>query len=160
MGVSGCGKTSVGEALGRLLDIEFIDGDNLHSARNIAKMSRGEALNDSDRAPWLAVVGRTLEQAEGPLVIGCSALKRKYRDWIRSEVSLPTQFIHLKAPKAILAARVQNRSGHFMPSSLLDSQYDTLEDLCDDELGTEIDISAPFEIVVSATRAFIEGDHT
>jgi len=122
MGVSGCGKTSVGQALAAEIGITFFDGDDLHPAENIAKMSRGEPLNDADRAPWLAEVGRVLAGHDGPIAIGCSALKRSYRDIIRDNAAAPVTFLHLAAPRAVLAARVADRPGHFMPPSLLDSQ--------------------------------------
>jgi len=147
MGVSGCGKTSVGIELARRCDVQFIDGDDLHPPANIAKMSAGQPLTDADRAPWLADVGRALAAAEGQVIIGCSALKRQYRDWIRAEVDAPVCFLHLDAPKEVLQARVSNRPGHFMPPALLDSQYDALEPLGPDETGHRIDITGAFSDV-------------
>lgn len=158
MGVSGCGKTSVGEALASQGGINFFDGDDLHPAENIAKMSLGEPLDDADRAPWLAKVGRRLAQSEGRVVIGCSALKRSYRDIIRHNAGEPVAFLHLSAPRSVLAERVADRPGHFMPSSLLDSQFATLEPLHDDEQGAVIDIDQPLAgVVADAGRHITQG---
>jgi len=155
MGVSGCGKTSVGEALAGSTDITFIDGDDLHPAENIAKMSRGEPLNDADRAPWLAQVGGTLASQTGPAIIGCSALKRSYRDIIRRNAREPVTFLHLAAPKLVLAKRVANRPGHFMPPALLDSQFAALEQLQDDERGAVINIDQPLAGVIADARGHL-----
>ncbi len=152
MGVSGCGKTSIGQALAAQGGISFLDGDDLHPAENIAKMSRGEPLDDDDRRPWLIKVGHALAQQEGRVVIGCSALKRRYRDLIRENAGEPVAFLHLAAPKPVLAKRVANRPGHFMPSSLLDSQFEALEQLQPDEDGAVIDIDRTFNAVVAQAR--------
>lgn len=144
MGVSGCGKSSIGMALSVACGMEFVDGDDLHPPANIAKMSGGLPLDDGDRAPWLEQVGRVLAQESGPVVIGCSALKKKYRDIIRAQVPEPVHFLHLDAPKCVLTQRVSERSGHFMPTSLLDDQFATLERLGSDEWGSQIDISQAF----------------
>lgn len=156
MGVSGCGKSSVGTALSVTCGMDFIDGDDLHPHANIDKMSRGEPLDDTDRAPWLADVGRALANTDAPIVIGCSALKKKYRDWIREAVPEPVRFIHLGAPKDVLAARMRNRNGHFMPPALLESQFDVLEHLDRDELGTDIDISASFGQVIAKAETYVQ----
>lgn len=148
MGVSGCGKSSVGQAVAQHLSITFADGDDLHPQANINKMSRGEPLNDADRAPWLAKVGRHLQQATGPMGIACSALTRSYRDIIRTHAGT-VHFLHLHAPQDVLAQRVANRTGHFMPLTLLDSQYQTLQMLDDDEDGTLINIDQPYDAVVA-----------
>ncbi|WP_299968654.1 gluconokinase [uncultured Roseobacter sp.] len=160
MGVSGCGKSSVGEALSARCQIDFIDGDDLHPPANIAKMSSGEPLDDADRAPWLAAVGQALAQHHGPAIIGCSALKRRYRDWIRQEVSEPLHFLHLDAARDVLAERVQERRDHFMPTSLLDSQFAALEPLQRDELGAAIDISRPLDAVIRESEAYVKGTMT
>lgn len=156
MGVSGCGKSSVGTALSVTCGMDFVDGDDLHPMSNIQKMSRGEPLDDTDRAPWLADVGKALADAEKPIVIGCSALKKKYRDWIRENVPEPVRFIHLCAPKDVLAKRVSGREGHFMPTSLLESQYDALEPLEQGELGADIDISHPYASVISQAESYVQ----
>jgi carbohydrate kinase (thermoresistant glucokinase family) len=156
MGVSGCGKTSVGKALARATGLRFIDGDDLHPPANIAKMSAGVPLDDADRAPWLAAVGRALGREAGHVAIGCSALKRRYRDIIRGEAG-EVHFLHLAAPKAVLAERVAARKGHFMPPALLDSQYAALEPLEADETGTVLDIAQPLEAVVADAVAYVRG---
>lgn len=155
MGVSGCGKTSVGTALSARCGLEFIDGDDLHPPRNIEKMASGQPLDDADRAVWLTDVGRKLAAAKGPVIIGCSALKRKYRDLIRGEAAEPVGFLHLDAPQQVLASRVAARRGHFMPPGLLDSQFRTLERLEPDEQGREVDITRPFSDVVRQSEVYV-----
>ncbi|WP_394689354.1 gluconokinase [Hoeflea sp.] len=155
MGVSGCGKSSVGLELARVCGIEFIDGDDLHPRANIEKMARGEPLDDADRAPWLADVGQALARSTSSTAIGCSALKKTYRDLIRAQVTGPLHFLHLHAAREVLEARVAVREGHFMPPSLLDSQFAALEQLDRDELGREIDISRPLNDVVAQAEAYV-----
>lgn len=133
--------------------MKFVDGDDLHPPSNIAKMSGGVPLDDEDRAPWLEQVGQALADEPGPVVIGCSALKKKYRDIIRSQVSEPVHFLHLDAPKDVLGQRVAGRSGHFMPTSLLDGQFATLERLDADEWGSQVDISQAFPQVIAQAEA-------
>lgn len=156
MGVSGCGKSSVGAALSESCGMTFLDGDDLHPPANIEKMSRGDPVTDADREPWLADVGRALAEGTGPVVIGCSALRKSYRNIIRKAVPEPVYFLHLHAPKAVLAARAKVREDHFMPASLLDSQYETLEPLNPDEEGSEIDIALPFPEVIAQTEACVK----
>lgn len=155
MGVSGCGKSTVGERLAVGQGLTFIDGDDLHPESNIDKMRRGEALDDADRAPWLRLVGETLAAAPQPAVIGCSALKRAYRDMIRASAGVPVMFIHLHAPKPVLAKRVAGRSGHFMPPGLLDSQFEALEMLDESEHGCVINIDQPLDEVLAQAQAFL-----
>ncbi|MEM8850609.1 MAG: gluconokinase [Pseudomonadota bacterium] len=154
MGVSGCGKTSVGEALAAHGLLTFVDGDTLHPRSNIDKMSRGIPLGDADRWPWLAAVGQRLAAGPDPIAIGCSALARRYRDVIRAE-AMPVHFIHLFAAKAVLAKRVDARRGHFMPPALLDSQFDALEPLAADEDGVTIDIASSLETVIAQASAYV-----
>lgn len=160
MGVSGCGKSSVGVALSVMCGMTFIDGDDLHSQSNIEKMSRGEPLSDKDRAPWLADVGRVLAKGSKPVVIGCSALKKKYRNIIRSKVPEPVHFLHLDAPQDVLAhrvaRRVAGRGGHFMPTALLDSQFETLEHLQKDEWGGQIDIAQAYPDVIAQAETYVK----
>ncbi|WP_417217581.1 gluconokinase [Arthrobacter sp.] len=143
MGVSGCGKSTVGALLATELDGTFVDGDALHPQANIEKMSAGIALDDEDREPWLRQIGVQLGQAAAAgrtLVIGCSALKRSYRDLIRAAAP-DTRFVHLHGTEELLRERMQVRPGHFMPASLLDSQLATLEKLAPDEAGRMFDIA-------------------
>lgn len=155
MGVAGCGKSTVGEALAGRGVITYADGDDLHPAENIAKMSSGQPLDDNDRRPWLIRVGQALAEGPDSAAIGCSALKRIYRDLIRDQVPGEVHFLHLAAPKEVIAARMAVRKGHFMPLALLDSQFAALEQLGDDEMGTVIDISHPVDAVVDAAAAYV-----
>ena len=154
MGVSGCGKSTVGAALASQLGAEFIDGDALHPAENIARMSRGEPLTDEDRWPWLTQVAQAL-QGEGPRIVGCSALKRVYRDHIRQEAGGPV-IVHLAGARAVIEARMRARSGHFMPPALLDSQFATLEPPGADEGAVSVDIDQPFDAVIAAILAGLQ----
>lgn len=146
MGVSGCGKSTVGQALAQALGVAFIEGDQYHPAANVAKMSAGFPLNDEDRAGWLLTLQAKIDAArmrgEG-LVLSCSALKRRYRDLLR--VGDPgLRFAHLDGPSELIAARLQARAGHYMPPSLLESQLRDLEPLQSGEAGVLLDIgSAP-----------------
>ena len=140
MGVSGCGKSTVGAAFAAAIGGRFIDGDDLHPDPNVAKMASGQPLTDTDRAPWLVKVGQALQVGPGPVVIGCSALKRRYRDVIRHEAAQPVLFLHLTGSRAVLLARMAARTGHFMPPSLLDSQLAALEPPGFDEAAIAVDI--------------------
>jgi carbohydrate kinase (thermoresistant glucokinase family) len=140
MGVSGSGKSTVGALVSQRLGVPFADADDLHPASNVAKMSAGQPLDDGDRWPWLAAVGDALAVASGTgLVMACSALKRSYRDAIRARAPQAV-FVHLHGEPELLAARLAGRLGHFMPSTLLDSQLATLEVPGDDE-GVTVDIA-------------------
>lgn len=153
MGVSGSGKSTVGELLAKGLGVPYRDADDLHPQANVDKMAAGHPLNDEDRWPWLAKVGEALTAAEGTgLVIACSALKRSYRDAIL-EKEPRTFFVHLAGSRELLESRLENRHGHFMPSTLLDSQLDTLEPLQRDEPGVVVGIDQTPEQIVDATRA-------
>lgn len=126
MGVSGSGKSTVGERLATYLGATFIEGDSLHSAANVEKMRHGIPLSDADRGPWLDEVGARLA---GPAatVVSCSALKRSYRERLREVAWQPITFVFLQGTRAMLASRLSERKGHYMPLSLLDSQLATLE---------------------------------
>ena len=127
MGVSGSGKSTVGVALAKRLGCAFEEGDDLHPPANIAKMSAGIALDDADRAPWLAAVGRWIAGCgDGWGVVSCSALKRSYRDTLRDAGLASLAFVLLDTDEATLRDRLLHRT-HFMPVSLLDSQLATLE---------------------------------
>lgn len=129
MGVSGCGKTTIGEKLASRLDWSFIDGDDFHSKENIAKMASGSPLTDADRAPWLerlrGLIAERLDRGER-FVLACSALKQVYRD--RLQVSDRVVFVYLRADPAVLRERLLTRRGHSFNPTLLQSQLDTLEE--------------------------------
>lgn len=151
MGVSSTGKSSIGQALATKIGAKFIDGDDLHPKANILKMSSGQALNDDDRAPWLERIrdaAFSIEQKNETAVIVCSALKRKYRDQIREGNSNIT-FLHLHGEFELVKERMQDRKGHFMPVSLLQNQFDTLEMAMTDEPNmVQIDIDGNFDTVL------------
>lgn len=157
MGVSGCGKSSVGEALSDLWQIPYRDGDDLHPPANVEKMRAGVPLTDEDRWPWLDRVAQTLRDS-APMIIGCSALRRVYRDRIRAGAGGPVAFVHLAGSRDVIAARMARRQGHYMPLSLLDSQIATLEPPGPDEALT-VDIDQPLDGIVAAIRAGM-GDPT
>ncbi len=139
MGVSGAGKSDVGAALAERLGAKFTDSDSLQPQSNVDKMSAGIPLTDEDRWPWLKLVGEELASADRDgVVVACSALKRVYRDAIRTAAP-STTFILLNVDLAVLQARVTSRPGHFMPPSLLASQLETLEPLDEDETGADCD---------------------
>ena len=149
MGVAGSGKSSVGIALAARVGAVYIDGDDLHPKANVDKMSAGTPLTDEDRAPWLVRVGETLHAARGPVLIGCSALKRRYRDIIRERAGGPVVFVHLTGTRSVIESRMSKRDGHFMPTSLIDSQFAALEPLGSDETGFAVDIDRTLDAVVA-----------
>lgn len=130
MGVSGSGKSSVGEKLAGALHLAFVEGDALHPAANVEKMSKGIPLTDEDRMPWLDRIGEdmkaSLEKGEG-IIVSCSALKRIYRDRLRAAAGGNLFFVYLEGSRQLLTKRMGERKGHFMPVSLLESQLATLE---------------------------------
>ncbi len=152
MGVAGSGKSSVGAALAQRAGATYVDGDTLHSPDNLRKMSAGIPLGDDDRNPWLVKVAETLRAATGPTLVGCSALKRRYRDLIRERVGGDVLFIHLTGPRDVIAGYMRARTGHFMPPSLLDSQYAALEPLQQDELGFAVSVAQPLDAVVAEAK--------
>lgn len=142
MGVSGCGKSTVGALLAERIDAPFLDGDSLHPQRNVEKMAAGIPLDDDDRQPWLEEVSRRFAAAgQDSLIIACSALKQKYRSIIRAQAP-DVRFIHLHGTRKLLEERMTARPGHFMPTSLLTSQLQTLEPLTPDEVGLVLNIQA------------------
>lgn len=149
MGISGSGKSTVGIALAERLQVPFEDGDDLHPAHNVAKMSAGQPLTDADRRPWLDRVGEWLAAHPDGGVTACSALKRAYRDQFRQHAPAVV-FLHLAGSREVIETRHAGRERHFMPTSLLSSQAQTLEPLAPDERGLTLDIehSVP-EIVAS-----------
>ena len=145
MGVTGCGKSTVGAAIAECLGVPFLDGDDLHPASNIAKMAQAIALTDDDRWPWLAAVGEALASHPDGAVVACSALKRDYRDAIRQRCP-DVMLVHLAAPQPVLEERVRLRAeleGHFAGPGLLDSQFAILEPPTADERAVSIDVTTP-----------------
>ena len=150
MGPSGIGKTTTAQLLAARLGWEFAEGDGFHPPENIAKMSQGIPLNDEDRAPWLREIRDWIsaEAGEGRnVILTCSALKRAYRDTLR-EARADVRFIELVADQELIAGRLAKRTGHYMPASLLASQFATLEDLHEDERGVKVAVDAPPDVVV------------
>jgi gluconokinase len=143
MGVSGCGKTTVGEGIAAALGWPFAEGDHYHPPANVAKMAAGTPLTDDDRWPWLQALADWIaeqDRAGRSSVLGCSALKRSYRDLLRSGAER-VRFLHLHGDRALLAERLGARPGHFFPPALLDSQLATLEPLGPDDDGVVVDIA-------------------
>ncbi|HET8604697.1 MAG TPA: gluconokinase [Marmoricola sp.] len=146
-GVSGSGKSTVGRQLANRLALPFADGDDFHSKANVDKMTAGIALTDEDRRPWLISIGEWLAEHEHGGVVACSALKRAYRDLIRQ--GCPDLFlVQLTGDRELIAARQADRHSHFMPASLMDSQWAAFEPLQDDEAGVVVDVgAAPGKVV-------------
>jgi gluconokinase len=159
MGVSGTGKTTVGQAISDVTGAELLEGDDFHPQANIDKMSAGIPLDDEDRRPWLRALAAEIARLETrgrSSVTACSALRRVYRDWLR-EGYPELFFVHLHAPYEVLLERMRRRTDHFMPPSLLQSQFDTLELLQPDEAGVVIDDSRGVEAVISDALAAVRG---
>jgi carbohydrate kinase (thermoresistant glucokinase family) len=155
MGVAGTGKSTVAAALAARLGWTFADGDDFHSRASVARMRAGVPLTDADRWPWLdAIAAWTAQQDAGghATVVACSALRRTYRDRLRS-ASASTVFVHLDGDPALLARRIGARTEHFMPAALLPSQLATLEPLQADEAGLVVDVDAPVETIVGIVIA-------
>jgi gluconokinase len=164
MGVAGCGKSTIGRLLAERLDIDYAEADTFHPPANIARMSQGIPLTDEDRRPWLDAIATRIRHDEC-LVVSCSALKRAYRDILRP-AGPNVRFLHLGIDRGTATARVASRSDHFMPMSLVDSQFDTLEPLRD-ETGLTVDAThAPEQIIIDVLNSWtlhavpipIEGD--
>jgi len=153
MGVSGCGKSTVGSLLAHAINLRFVDADDLHSDRNKTKMAAGIPLNDADREPWLDSVGAELKK--GGVVIACSALRRRYRDRLRW-IAPRSRLIYLYGTPELLAKRLSARVHEFMPSNLLSSQLATLEPPDADECAIALNIESPPDILVecAAQRIF------
>lgn len=159
MGVSGSGKSTIGAAVAREIKAKFIDGDDLHPRANIQKMASGQPLNDEDRAPWLQRLNDaaySLNHKNESGIIVCSALKRRYRDLLRKDNDNMV-FIYLKGSFETIMARLQARSGHFMPTDLLKSQFDALEEPGADEKDVIcVDIDTDVEGVVGRCVAALK----
>ncbi|MFF4495036.1 gluconokinase [Streptomyces sp. NPDC001546] len=157
MGVAGTGKTTVGRLLAEALGVPYAEGDAFHPAANVAKMSAGIPLDDADRMPWLDAVGAWIRArgGGGGGVVAASCLKRAYRDRLRAAAA-PGRvvFVHLTGDRALIEERMSARTGHFMPVSLLDSQFEALEPLQPDEPGVAVDVTgSPEEISARALAA-------
>jgi gluconokinase len=151
MGVSGSGKSTVGELLAERLDVPYAEADSFHPPANIRKMAAGTPLDDEDRRPWLDAIARWLSERAGQGgVVSCSALRRRYRDRLRDS-GAPLFFLHLDGSEELIAGRLKERKGHFMPRSLLRSQFATLEPLEPDEQGAAVPIGGtPAEVTERA----------
>jgi gluconokinase len=155
MGVSGSGKSLIGAAFARALGVDFVEGDDYHSAANVVRMASGIPLTDDDRAEWLRSLAARIRKAKDSgagLVVSCSALKRSYRDILRGGAT-ELRFVFLQGARALLAERLASRRGHYMPPSLLESQLATLEAPSPDEQAWVCDIGESPEDIVAALVA-------
>lgn len=152
MGVSGSGKTTVGVELARQLGWDFVDADAFHPAANVAKMHRGEALDDADRLPWLHALRAWIEsavQADENLVLACSALKHDYREYLRHDLEAFCRYVYLRGDEELIRQRLEQRRGHFMPPGLLHSQFEALEP---PHHAIVVDIAEPPNDIATAIR--------
>ncbi|MFD9534019.1 gluconokinase [Streptomyces sp. NPDC060010] len=157
MGVSGSGKSTLGRLIAGRLHVPFAEGDGFHPAANIARMAAGHPLDDADREPWLTSLAeyvRETTRAGQSVVISCSALKRKYRDRLRS-AGPGVWFLYLELDREVARARVARRAGHFMPVALLESQYEALEPLGADEPGLTVHAATAADAVLARAQAAI-----
>jgi 6-phosphogluconate dehydrogenase/gluconokinase len=147
MGVSGCGKTTIGIQLAKQLDLPYFDADDFHSASNIEKMKHGIPLNDEDRMPWLTLLANNIQtwDVQGGAVLSCSALKESYRKLLASK-SKQVNWVYLKGSFELIQSRLEHREGHYMKSGLLQSQFDTLEE---PNYGIHIRIENTPELIIS-----------
>ena len=148
MGVSGTGKSTIGIKLSQMLEIPFLDGDDLHSVANKNKMRAGIPLIDEDRLPWLAGLREINNQSRKNLVLSCSALRRSYRD-ILTDHKNRTFFVHLHAPYHIIEERLSLRKDHFFNPQLLKNQFESLELLEKKETGIQINVDRSIDLVVA-----------
>ncbi|HST92214.1 MAG TPA: gluconokinase [Brevundimonas sp.] len=161
MGVSGSGKSTLGALLAREFGCPFLEGDDFHDERAVAKMSAGQPLDDEDRWPWLDRLGLAIGEAAasgGPVVAACSALRRGYRDRLRGVIPVPTRFVLLDASHEELSRRLARRADHYMPASLLDSQLAALERPGPDEAIFMLDAAAPPGWLCDQAQAWLDSD--
>lgn len=149
MGVSGSGKSTIAKHLSEALGAHFLDADDYHPAPNVAKMSRGDALNDEDRWPWLKDFAQAMSGQAGYCVGACSALKKDYRYYLKTEARESLLFVYLDGDKELLQRRMSARTEHFMPTTLLESQLATLEIPGSEEHSISIDISGSPEQIIT-----------
>lgn len=160
MGVSGCGKSSVGEELSKQLDVQFLDGDGYHPPANKEKMRQGIPLVDDDRWPWLDILANALKESAGKnakVVGACSALRRTYRDYLTEQAGEPIAFIHLSGTKELIMSRIGVREHEYMPTSLLDSQFATLEVPKEDENVLTVSIDQTIKEIVEEVYEVTRG---
>lgn len=153
MGVSGCGKSTIGKLLADQLNIDFYDADDFHPDANVTKMKNGQALNDTDRKPWLLLLSKKLQewQQKGGAVLACSALKENYRQLLMSNNPDTIKWVYLEGTFKVITERISKRENHFMKADLLKSQFDTLEI---PEYGSHISITnKPSEIISTIIEA-------
>ncbi|MGN5731864.1 gluconokinase [Arthrobacter psychrochitiniphilus] len=159
MGVSGAGKSTIGTLVADALNVPFVDADSLHPLGNVRKMAGGTPLDDDDRWPWLYLVGHELAATKASgIVVACSALKRRYRDAIREQAP-DTIFLHLDGTLEVLSARLEGRSGHFMPPKLLASQLEALEPLEADESAVVVDVGGSMSEILDRAVSGIRQVH-
>jgi gluconokinase len=158
MGVSGCGKSTIGKALATEMNLNFFDADDFHPQANVKKMSQGIALNDDDRWPWLKILSQAIAKEasqNGGVVSACSALKRSYRDFIVAEVNKPLIFVVLDGSKELILQRMKKRRNHYMPPSLLESQIADFEPPESDESFITCSIDNSIEQIVKRVAAHL-----
>ena len=155
MGVAGCGKSTVAALLAGRLGWRFAEADDFHSPANVTIMGSGAALTDADRAPWLASLREWIDRENTPAVLTCSALRRSYRDVLRSSRAR-VRFVHLAGVADVIGARLAARTGHFMPASLLTSQLETLEPLAPDEDGVVLDVDSGPDVIAQRALAALD----
>jgi carbohydrate kinase (thermoresistant glucokinase family) len=156
MGVAGSGKTTVGKLMAGKLGLPFFDADDFHPVSNVVKLGSGVPLSDEDRAPWLSILAARLDEAErgGGAVLACSALKEKYRVVLRGTRGPQTYFVYLKGEYHTILERMKSRTGHYMPTALLLSQFEALEEPADAvTMSVESD---PGDIAETACEAILE----
>ena len=158
MGVSGCGKTVVGKALAKRLNLPFVEGDDFHSTENIAKMSAGIPLDDDDRLDWMSAIREVMQLQNGSAIVSCSALKRKLRSFL-SEIPKAVQFVYLQGDRQLLEKRITSRTGHFFDPKLLDSQLSSLEEPSPEEGAITMEITESVEKIVATIHTSLEASH-
>ena len=155
MGVSGCGKTVIGEALAEKLGVPFLEGDEFHSPENVAKMSSGVPLDDSDRKGWFHALREAVQTQPGSAIVSCSALKRKHREFL-ANISKTIRFVHLDGERELLEQRIRSRVGHFFDPKLLDSQLASLEKPAPDEDALVVNVEPSVQKIVAFIQFRLE----
>ncbi len=155
MGVSGSGKSTVGEKLAEALHLSFLEGDSLHPKSNVDKMASGIPLQDEDRWPWLDKIGERMAVAEQGLIVSCSSLKKSYRDRLRAAVGGQLAFVFLDGSFEVLHEHMGHRTGHFMPVTMLESQLATLESPVGEPLVFRVDVVDSIEKIVAESLEWL-----